>query len=1026
MMVMGVLSLGGHPKLYVTPADVARGKVNVGRFAWAGAYLESARKDADKWASMTDERIRAVVPPVGSVFAYGFSGCPACGTGWPTWGAGGMASLDKPGVVVCPGCKRTFPDAEHPDAGTGWRDPKSGKIYYLVGCYNAYAAQEITLHALRSLSFCYAMTGEAKYSHAAAVLYDKLADLYPTSIVGSSDYPDGAHNTGRLERPQYQVARVLVFLADYLDLLYDSPEFAAPSASGKGSVREHVEQSVIRDGGKYCYDMAVTGRMGLTNGQADYVRGALAAGIILDEKDWIECAISGPYCIYSFLDNCLDRDGQYYETSIGYSEHGLLLYNDMAEMLYNLRTPAHPTGIDLYSHPKLRKAFFEAFFDIDCLGHLPRFGDWGPDLGVVTTDKRFAPMPYILSEFLCARAENDADRDYWAAARESACDGDVEARRASSGWKYWLTMHAEPIAKSKAKLEFEPHAVLGGRGIVTLRSGVGATGRAALLRYGPSLNHGHLDDLNVNYYGLGRELTYDLGYSLGSAHVQVGWAKATASHNLVVVNERNQLLSPGGGGSAYFCVDRAPVRATEASSEASYASEGVKTYRRTLAMIDAPGGSYLVDIFRVAGGTQHDLMWHFAGTLGNVTGAGLGPAQEKGSLAGPDYDWGKRVGPAGYLIGCADQPEYWNPPPGNGYGFLCDVRRAERVEPECAATWAVGSDGKQSVTLRLLPEPGSELVTARGPGILPTSPVADYAILRRSMLGRDFKSRPNIADSPNSGDLSSAFISVVEPSEGGGAVVSAKRLDVDGAVGVRIETSAGVDYVLSSVEPRAVVFDTPDGKIGFDGRFGFLRVAQKASGRKASPEASGVERGVLVGGTKLAMGSYEIRSARAAFSGKVTEIDYKRAEITLDASGRKASPEASEASEAIVYLSRDGYSHSSPYRVKAVEGKVVTLDGDMAIGRGQVGDAKPTAPDAIANVVPLPRATVVGRKQSGYFRGKLIVNDGTGARSTVIDVDADQRTVHVTDPAGFAAGDSFTVYDAQVGDTVTVPCVVER
>jgi len=110
------------------------------------------------------------------------------------------------------------------------------------------------------------------------------------------------------------------------------------------------------------------------------------------------------------------------------------------------------------------------------------------------------------------------------------------------------------------------------------------------------------------------------------------------------------------------------VRAFEASSEASYASEKVDTYRRTVALVDVPGASsYLLDIFRVSGGAQHDLMWHFQGQLGPIDGAEMGPVQESGSLAGPDIDWGRKVGAAGDLTGCGDQRPYCNPPPGDDF-----------------------------------------------------------------------------------------------------------------------------------------------------------------------------------------------------------------------------------------------------------------------------------------------------------------------------------------------------------------------
>jgi hypothetical protein len=203
------------------------------------------------------------------------------------------------------------------------------------------------------------------------------------------------------------VARVLVLLADYLDLLDDSAEVAAPSATGKGRIRNDIEEAVIRNGGEFCYDKATKGYMGLTNGQADYVRGTLAAGLMLGVKDWIDCGVSGPYSFENFIENCLDRDGQYYETSVGYGDHALNVYADAAEMLYNYRSPEYPSGINLYAHPKFRKALFDARIDLDCFGHFPRFGDWGPDTTVVKELKRYSYLPYAFSEYLAARAVDD-------------------------------------------------------------------------------------------------------------------------------------------------------------------------------------------------------------------------------------------------------------------------------------------------------------------------------------------------------------------------------------------------------------------------------------------------------------------------------------------------------------------------------------------------------------------------------------------------------------------------------------------
>ena len=97
------------------------------------------------------------------------------------------------------------------------------------------------------------------------------------------------------------------------------------------------------------------------------------------------------------------------------------------------------------------------------------------------------------------------------------------------------------------------------------------------------LNHGHLDDLNLNYFGLGFELTYDLGYGLGSTHTQVGWAKQTASHQLVLVDETRQLADAAKddtGGSLHLLASMPGMQVVNADANYVYRSRGVETYRR--------------------------------------------------------------------------------------------------------------------------------------------------------------------------------------------------------------------------------------------------------------------------------------------------------------------------------------------------------------------------------------------------------------------------------------------------------------
>jgi len=107
----------------------------------------------------------------------------------------------------------------------------------------------------------------------------------------------------------------------------------------------------------------------------------------------------------------------------------------------------------------------------------------------------------------------------------------------------WLLFHADPIKdvqKPKLSADFERKLngcwFMGQKGIAILRDGKNENAQGVLLRYGPSLIHGHKDDLGLTYYGKGWQLTYDIGYGLGSTHTQVGWAHQTASHTIVTVN----------------------------------------------------------------------------------------------------------------------------------------------------------------------------------------------------------------------------------------------------------------------------------------------------------------------------------------------------------------------------------------------------------------------------------------------------------------------------------------------------------
>lgn len=1001
LLATGIQAAQEHPSLYLTPKDVERSKLNIERFPWARAMWDGIKAEADKWADMSPEELRALIPPQGAKYAYGFAGCPECHSAWTLWGIGGNCDFSRPRSITCPKCQRTFPDEKHPDAGDGWKDPADGKMYYFVGCYNSYVAQTITLKALDVLSNAYAITGEEKYARAAAALFDALAYVYPTCTIGSIDYPNAPG--GRFERTQYQVARVQVFFARYYDLLYNSPVMDEQSAYTDAPIRKQVEDNILRNGAAYCMGQIATGRYALTNGAADFLRGIMCVGLVLDIPEYIDYALNGPYCIFNFLSNNLDRDGQYYETSAGYSGHALNLYVDMAEMLINYRSEKHPNGINLYEHPKLSRAIVYSHLDILCAGHSPRYGDWAPDVTKIETEP-FCLSAYVGAERLHRRANTDAARRKWAAILGDLCSNDVEAVR-MDGPKYlgnWLLYHAEPVEKADPGqgYDFERSTVLDSKGMVALRSDHGMIGRAAFMRYGPSVCHGHRDDLNLNFFALGRELTYDIGYSLGSAHVQTGWAKQTASHNLVVVNEKSQITGPTGG-SLHLFADSDMLQVTEASSEGSYKAEDVSLYRRTLALIDSgEEESYLVDIFRVQGGSQHDLMWHALGDKLTVEGADLRPVGQ-GSLAGPEIDWGSRVGTDGDIIGEVARGPYWTPPPGNGYGFLYDVRRGE-VDGPCAAMWDVDPSAGESFRIDMLPPGDAELITAEGPGILLSLPHARYAVLRRRGT-----------------DLDSAFASVLQPIKTANPVKSVRRLDTDGSdsspVGVEVSLDGGRrDLILSTIDPS----DSRqfDGSVSLRGQFAFARL-HDGKPRKLLMTAAGSVSGP----------DWELTAERASYWGRVDAVDYDKCTITTS----RDLPTDGTLVGQKVYVNRRDYTHKSCFGIRSVArteaGCVIHLDTDtLELGRGFVSTEEEPGLHELKNVVPLEKSTSCQYTNTGFFKGKQVVADDLTTAPIMEAIAANgKKTLLVPDPLRFRKGQGLVIYEIQSGDTFEIPTVVD-
>ena len=1030
--------LGGqpHPIVYINQEDLARARQNAEATDWGKAEKAKILAEAARWLKHDEDYWLGFLPPPGACYAYGFTACPICGSPCGTWG-GARCVWDRPRTVACAEA-HVLPDAEHPDDGTGYT-ASDGRIHYMVGSWNSWVTEQWTRGALPGLTHAFALTGDEKYARRAAFFFDALASIYAESTSGSWDYPSRPPS-GRFARPWYQVARNLVVFVDAYDLIYDSRALDEPSvrpgieatfpkgptaqqravgttdAKGRSwpgmTRRENIDLNMMRDGAYYCYSHTFGGM--LHNGHADYMRGSLAVGVLLGIPEYVDHTIESPFSIYAMLANNADRDGRYYETALGYAMHARNLYLTFVGPLGNWRSEKYPQGINLFDDPRMRSFYFLPDSVMNMAGHVPNFGDCGPD-----NRQRFpSELPFTARDIAFAEhlyaASSGPRKDDLGKMLNHICGGRVEALRRNSSIRRWLLYHADPLPDSlgsKLDADLKDRVFgswfLGQKGIVILRDGKGRDAQGALLRYGPSLNHGDLDDLGLLYYGKGWQLPYEIGYGLGSTHSQVGWASQTVSHSLVTVNEASQ--SGGSGGSLHLFADLPSLKLTEADSPLSYSSQGVRQYRRTVALVGRGKDQYLIDLFRVRGGNRHDYGIGVQGQDFTVQNVELGP-QEEGSLAGTEHAWGEKIGRDGDIAGYPNKP-YWHAPPGNGYGFFYDMRRGPAKRP-CQVDWSLGGDIQARFRVHLLPETETEVVLAKAPGLYPHNRNASYLMARRK-----------------GPDLVSGFAAVMEPyAKATGADGSPAAPILDLAERVDIECEADSEVVPIGVHLRRHGRDEYLFSAGPDAhektaQTAFGEVRWRGAALFVAVEGKSIRTLATIGAWDVRLDGRPCGPKQGIFSGRVVGLNHEERWVETDSqfsSDENAAP--------IVCFSSPGYSRKTAYRIydlrPTADGTRISLGPQpMLLGQGRVHQIEP---GAILSDVPHDYGrSVVGGSNPRFFDGKLVTSQ-SGASTHIKTMQFGNPTkLQVESAEGFQAGDTLYYYDVQKGDRLTIPATWE-
>ena len=629
-------------------------------------------------------------------------------------------------------------------------------------------------------------------------------------------------------------------------------------------------------------------------------------------------------------------------------------------------------------------------------GHLPPYGDTVPDLSRIDVKSK----PENTSDLMAAkrlyeRTADGPEKVRAAALRLHLAESPAGKPQGEAGDPFWLLFHqTEPPAEvPPLPAEFERRIsgthFLGQEGLALLRTG--ARGETAVLfRFGPSLNHGHFDDLGYNLFGLGYELTYDLGYQLANTHTQVGFAKQTTSHNLVVVDETSQHGLTGG--SLHLFAGFPGVKVIEALL-------GKLLRRERRLPLPPDDGSRRRRPGRVSrrplprqGRQPPRLSRPFPGSPRERRRERPSDRPQRGSLAGPEFAWGSKQLNDGDMEGHPQQ-YYWNPPPGNGYGFLVHPRRGRMTGP-VSAEWQ--ADDSARVRMMLAPSPQTEIVTADAPGIKPGFPRADFVIARRQ--GKD---------------LAGTFASVIEPFEKSAAVQGIENLPIaeagDGiaARGLSISLAGGAkDYLYSALDERT---RTADG-LSFGGKFILARAKDGA-----------LEALYFIGGREFRGFGWTVKPESAGWDGDVEDVDIEGSVLSTAAD----LPDDGRLDGAVITFSNPAYSRTTSYRVakitKAAGLIKVRLDETVVLGKGEATEVK--GQNTLSSRIPHEYARSVYRQESGFFRGKLI-RSVSGAETHVVRATPGKALeLEVENASAFKPGETFHYIDIQKGDRFRIDAV---
>ncbi|HEO69720.1 MAG TPA: hypothetical protein ENN80_00535 [Candidatus Hydrogenedentes bacterium] len=672
------------------PDIVERMRHNVANDPWAREVYDSVVQAAQPWMERSDDQLWALMfgPSITRSWMVWSNGhCPACGTDVPMYNWK-MDALERPWKVQCPHCSALFPtndfeafyrsglderglfepgradrsllfNAEHSEAedplrgfgvddGEGYVD--GDKRWRFIGAYLIYGQwKQAIVAGIRILAAAHVLTGEPHYAHKAAVMLDRVADVYPSfdfgaqalvyEVKGARGYVSTWHDACEETREMVQ-AYDMIFeairddkdLVAFLSAKAEACGIENPKASWL-DIQRNIEGRILRD--------ALNNRPKITT---NYPRTEIAVAIILATLGWKEH--EQPYweVVDAMLKQATAVDGVTGEKGLaGYScftIRALALF--LAE--FSKAEPRFLAKV-VERHPRLRETY-RFFIDTRCLDqYYPLSGDTGSFAKPVgqyvgvqflkpgLLDQSFSYwtfLPPSMYTFLWRLYELTGDEAYV----QTLYDGND---RSLVGLPFDLYGENPEAFREQVAAVLERRGVEVDLGSVNkrewhlaiLRSGQGVHRRALWLDYDSGGGHGHADGMNLGLFAKGLDLMPEFGYPPvqygGWGSPRARWYTMTAAHNAVVVDGAN---TANGAGETTLWADGRVLHAMRAN--APQLNQG-RRFERTALLIDVSDEAfYVVDVFRVSGGSDHAKFFHSHFGEATPHGLALEPAADYG------------------------------------------------------------------------------------------------------------------------------------------------------------------------------------------------------------------------------------------------------------------------------------------------------------------------------------------------------------------------------------------------------------